>query len=401
MRKVAGLLLLCFLVSFALFADSFTFSTAINGISNGLNGFGIGMLPLGTNFSFETYFPLIKNYKHNAEFKSEFEFSFSDNWIPEWYSYDRGVPRWYLKESEVDWTKYIGGHYFNPRSYMHFFLQQGFGTNPVSESGPLVYVRAAWNTRYSMALEYNGVLDNSYSSTVFVNPDGSSKAPFGLGSVLPGMPWLQDNHIAWNNYLQLATYWYLYKDTAHDSRDGAYAELIFEYGPSWLGNTVTPKGITSDFWRVYGYLDERLTLFSIKQNDGKNWMNMYVGHSNYASYVGGDVVPEHKIPGDRLRASAGDRIWLHFSGPQFIAGDCYSYIELALNNNIYWGHVVNEVAQSTVASELLSSISGTFHLRLFGFIRFEYNFGYDFNRGIWQWNPGWWQNAEVRFYVSV
>ena len=390
---------LLFFTSVLFASDSHTFSTSINGVKNGLNGFGAGLFPVATNYSFDKYFKMIPNLG-NARVRAEFDFALGTSGIDGNYAYDTGTPRWFYKSSEQSAFNYKGGTYFNPTSYIYLYLQQPFGKSPVS-GGKLVDVRFALYTRYSMALEYNGIFNKNYGSTVFVNNDGSSKAPFGLGTSLPGFPWLQDNHLAWNNYMQLATYWYFYNSTGLDSRDGAYAEAIVEYGPSWFGNTISPKGVSSNFWRAYGYLDERMTLFSIKQNDGKNWMNMYVGHLNSISYVGGDVVPAFKIPGDRLRGSFRDCIWLHFSGPQFIAGDCYSYIELSLNNYVYFGHVVNEVNQSSFASELQSSISGTFHLRLFGFIRFQYDFGYNFNRGIWASNPGWWQNAEVRFYVSV
>ena len=132
-----------------------------------------------------------------------------------------------------------------------------------------------------------------------------------------------------------------------------------------------------------------------------NWANMYIAHSNSASYVGGDVVPEYKIPSARLRGNFSDQIWLTLTGPQFVAGDCYSYIKLTLKNNINFGHVVNEVSNSTVATELESYVGAYFHLRLFGFIRFDYECWYEFNMGLWADAPGWKQNASVNFYVSV
>ncbi|MGN0906109.1 MAG: hypothetical protein ACI4NM_03085, partial [Bullifex sp.] len=235
----------------------------------------------------------------------------------------------------------------------------------------------------------------------FVNPDGTPKAPFGPSSTFSTMPWLQGNRKYFTNYLELTTYWYMNKWTGTDAYDGLYGQATVEYGPSWLANTISPKGINSDYWKASAYLEEKLTLFSVKQDDGKNWATMYVGHSNGLSYIGGTVVPDNKLPGDRLRYSAHDSIWLHFAGPQFIAGDCYTYIELRLTNNIYWGSVVNETPQKTNAIELQSDVYGVFHLRLFGFIRFDYSLGYCFNRGIYAADPYWWQSAELRFYVSV
>lgn len=383
-------------------ADSFSFSTGINSISFGENSLGMGLFPLGTNYSFNRNFKAIKGYKYDASFYCRFEFTLRDNWIPDFYSYVDGTPRWSLtsKEGNLKGSEYIGGRLFNPQSNIYTYLQQGFGENPVG-GGPLVNIRLAWYTRYSMYLEYKQI-NNDYS-TVFIDPTtGLPKSPFGPGTSLPGYPWLQDNHLAWNNHLELSLYWYLNKGiSTNGASNGVYAETTFEYGPSWLGNTISPKGVSSNFWRVYGYLEEKMVLFSKNQDNGMNWANMYIAHSNSASYVGGDVVPEHKIPGDRLRGGFSDRIWITLNGPQFVAGDCYTYIDLALNNNIYFGHVVNEAANSTVANELQSSVSAYFHLRLFGFIRFDYSCGYNFNRGLWSWNPEWYQSAQVNFYVSV
>lgn len=391
------------LLPLLVFADSFTFSTSINGVSGGANGFGKGLFPLGTSYSHAKSFSLLGNNFPAATFNVSTSFSFSTNSIPSGYSYKEGIPYWSLtpyEEKNEYSSSFASGTYFNPRVNLYLYLQQGFGTNPVAKSESLVYLRFAWNTRYSMALEANPFVP-SVKYLSFVNTDGTPKAPFGPGSTLPSMPWLQDNRIAVNNNLALSTYWYLYKSTGTDAYDGVYAELTLEYGPSWLANTITPKGTISNYWKAYGYLTERLTLFSVKQEDGKNWATMYIGHSNSYSYVGGDVVPENKIPGDRLRNSFNDSIWLHFAGPQFIAGDCYTYIELSIDNNIYWGNVVNEVSQKTQAIELQSSLSGLFHLRLFGFIRFDYRFGYTFNRGIYTSKPYWSQSAEVSFYVTV
>lgn len=404
MKRLLTTILLLLLLPILVFADSFTFSTSIDGVNNGANGFGWGLFPLGTSFTYAKYFPMLKGNFEQARFNVSTSFSFGDNWIADGYTFDGGIPYWSMtvneRYSEEIAKSFVGGRYFNPRANLYLYLQQGFGTNPVSKSGPLLNIRLAWNTNYSMALEGNPFIqDVDYLN--FVNPDGTTKAPFGPDTKLPSMPWLQDNRININNNLALSTYWYFEKWVGTDAYDGAYAELSLEAGPSWLANTISPKGINSNYWKAYAYLYEKLTLFSVKQDNGMNWATMYVGHSNSYTYTGGDVVPENKIPGDRLRHCLSDAIWIHFAGPQFIAGDCYSYIELGLYNNIYFGNVVNEVSQKTQAIELQSSFSGIFHLRLFGFIRFDYSFGYVFNRGLYAANPYWWQSAEVRFYVTV
>lgn len=391
------------LIPLALFADSYTFSTSIDGVSNGLNGFGLGLFPIGTSFTFARYAPVLKGNFEQMRFNISLDFSFSANEIPGGYAYTDGTPYWSITVNERYGeyaSSFKGGVYFNPISNISLSIQQGFGTNPVEKSGPLVYLRAAWNSRYSMALESNPFIPGvNYLN--FVNPDGSPKAPFSSTSTFSTMPWLQGNRMYFTNYLTLSSYWYLYKWTGMDAYDGVYANLTVELGPSWLANTISPKGINSNYWKASAYLEEKLTLFSVKQDDGKNWATMHIGHSNSLSYVGGIVVPENKLPGDRLRHSASDSIWLYFAGPQFIASDCYTTIMLALSNNLYWGTVVNETPQKTNAIELQSSISTTFHLRLFGFIRFDYSLGYVFNRGIYAEDPYWWQSAELRFYVAV
>lgn len=404
MKKLLTTIILVCLLPLLVFADSFTFSTSINGVSGGANGFGKGLFPLGTSYSHAKSFSLLGEKFPASTFNISIDFGFGDNWIPDAYTYDGGIPYWSMTVNER-WSpeiasSFVSGRYFNPRGNLYLYLQQGFGTNPVAKGGNLVDIRLAFNTKYSLALEGNPFLkDVNYLS--FVNPDGTPKAPFGPGTTLPSIPWLQDNRIAVNNNLALSTYWNLNKGTGTDAYDGAYAELTLEYGPSWLANTITPKGTISNYWKAYAYLEEKLTLFSTRQENGMNWATMYVGHSNSYSYVGGDVVPENKIPGDRLRNTFSDRIWLHFAGPHFIAWDCYTFIELGISNTVLWGNVVNEVSQKTKSIELQSSFNGLFHLRLFGFIRFDYSFGYVFNRGLYAAGPYWWQAAEVSFYVTV
>ena len=96
-----------------------------------------------------------------------------------------------------------------------------------------------------------------------------------------------------------------------------------------------------------------------------------------------------------------DNIWLHFALPQFLVPACYSYIDLTLNNTYYFGHIVNEADQSTVAGELLSSFSAYYHLRLFGFVKFEYKVSYDFFRGIKPLFSQWNNQATLTFSVTL
>ncbi len=388
-------LFLIFFSSYA-FADSFTFSTEIDGVSN-YKGFGRDLFPVGTTFAYSNYFKVYKEQKQQTQFFLQANMQFNTSWVDTDYDYLTGEPRWANTNAENKSLAFLpGGQYFNPRSYIEAWVQQGFGKNPVSGGSPLVNIRFGINSYYSIALE-----KINSSSFIFVNADGTPKSPYGDGFTSPAFPWMEGNRRALNNYLFLRTYWYMTRYIARDFSEGIYGELSLEYGPSWFANTLFPGGVQSDFYKLYGYLEQKLSLFSIKQDNGFVWSYLYLGHSNSISYTGGDVVPLNKLPSDRLRWSANDRIWLRFMGPQFIASDCYSYFDLSLSNNLYFGKVVNEVSQESEAIELQSSIGGTFHLRLFGFIRFEYSFGYNMFRGIWSSSPGWWQNANLRFYVSV
>ena len=400
MRKVIVLLLVLLLSTASVFADSFTLSTEINGVSSAPDGvdFGLGYLPAGTNWEYVKYIPVVPDY-HALQLDIEIELSLRHEWLPSDYDWSNGHPRW-ASNYRDNWSyQYIGGRYFRPYSYIQLYAQQGFFQNPFqSWRDPLVSVRLGYYTRYTMALEQLW----TNNDLRFVDALGNPITPFSSDIILSS-PWLNGNRKVWNNMLFLKTEWNLNKDTGFDTYDGLYAETLFEYGPKWLMNSLSPSGIvTSDFWRARLHLEERLTLFVEKQHDGKNWMLLYVGHSNSLSYVGGDVVPDYRIPADRLRFTLEDRLWLRFMGPQFMAADCYTYIELSLWNGLFGGEVVNTTAEgATKAVELQTSINTTFHLRLFGFVRFEYTCGYNFARGIWASNPGWWQSAGISLYVSI
>ena len=200
----------------------------------------------------------------------------------------------------------------------------------------------------------------------------------------------------------LSSYWYFRRSTSGTSTyEGLYMDLSFEIGPWWLGNNIFPDTVTSDFYRAYFSATQYMDVFSIRQENGWNWLNLMLGHSNTVSYTWGDVIPEHRIQRDRLRGQVSDSLYLRFTGPQFIASDCYPYFQVSLNNNIYFGGVQNDITGSISGVELVSSVSFEIHLRLFGFIHVNYRFGYDFIKGFEPEGPSWWQNAQLGFYVSL
>lgn len=384
---------------------SISLNTGIDNVSGGEYSFGMGLFPLGTTFNFNKNFQLIPNYRHNAYFSTYMSFSLRNSAF--WgYDFYTGTPSWFLKHiDQSDGTHdFYGAYYFNPTFTVNNYIQQYFGTNPVTGGGNLVTVRVGIDTRFEMALERLGLSRDEYG-LAFSSLDTSTGTLtplkyFNTSNIT--YPWLQGDRKTLNNIMYLSTYWYFYRDTGPNVWEGVYMDITAEYGPFWFANTLSPYGYkTSDFYRFSFYLKEALSLFESKQDNGYTWLNINLGHENSLVYVGGDIVPANRIPGDRLRAYFSDRISIRFTGPQFIAWDCYPYIEIALNNNFYFGHVVNEPAQTTKAFEWQSSISALFHLRLFGFMHFQYTCGYDFMRGIHANYPGWYQGAQVSFYVSL
>lgn len=414
MKKVLGILLLFISVSFACGAESFTFDAYIDAVSGGVKGFGFGLFPLGTTFGFEKHFPMIQD-ERKAEMQIEFSFAFNNRTLSSDYDYLTGRPVWILDADEREDAHFFGDDewneegerslsYFNPRATMDIYLDQGFWTNPLNPSGSLLNVRAGYNARYAMSLEeviFSLPGHGGLSSPVFVHDDGTLRAPFD--DSLPSYPWLNGSRSIFSDYLYLQLSLNMDRDTPTDSEpeEGLGVDLLLEAGPAWLFNNLTREGVQSDFYRFSLYAEQKMEIFSILQDNGWNWINLYIGHSNRLSYVAGSVIPENKLPDDRLRGSLQDRIWLHFSGPQFMAGDCYTSIELNLNNRLMFGGVANEQDRATHAVELQSGFSAKFQLRLFGFIRFEYQAGYDFIRGIWPDRPAWWQNSALQFYVSI
>lgn len=383
------------------FADSPTFSTQINSVSNGYGDFGWGLFPVATTFGYKDYFHLFKNYKHEALVYLGTGFWLSDIWIDSSYDYVTGTPSWIKKPYERSEMRFLGGRYFSPTAEVYAYLQQPIGTNPVSKSGSLVDLRFGINTSVRYAME---ALACSYSGTgfLFVDNNGDSKSPYGPGSFISAYPWLSDSRINWVNYFYLNSYWNFRKWKAHNAYDGAYMEICLTAGPKWFFNYMQGTRIVlSDFQRFYFYLEETFTLLETKQENGWNWLNFVMGHSNSFSYIDGEAVPQNWIPGYRLRGSASDRLWLRINGPQFLTSDCYTYAELAINNNLYFGHVVYESSNDSNPLSYNSSFSLYLHLRMFGFIKFEYSAGFNFSTGISGGYPSWYQGGQVTFSVTL
>lgn len=390
-KRMALILVIVMVSVLPCFADSLSLSTSINSISYGISDFGWGLFPIGTNFDYNKVFHPFKSLTNGATFYVGLSFDIGSPWL--WgYDYKTGKPYW----SDGPTENTIDKVYFRIASQLDMFLEQGFGINPVEGSGAMVNLRLTWFSRFA---NYSESLDLSKSgpgNAIF------NKPPFSTNEELVAYPWLEGGRQLWNNHLAFSTYWYFRRSTTRTSNyDGVYMSTVFEYGPWWLGNNLFPDNITSDYFRAYWELNEKLTIFVIEQDNGWNWFNMELGHTNTVSYTWGDVIPEHKINTDRLRGNLSDTIYLKITGPQFIATDCYPYIQLNLYNNLYFGGVQNEITGDIHGIELISGISGEIHLRLFGFIHVNYTFGYDFIRGFGTGDPGWWQNAELGFYVSL
>ena len=86
MKKLLTTIILVCLLPLLVFADSFTFSTSINGVSGGANGFGKGLFPLGTSYSHAKSFSLLGEKFPASTFNISIDFGFGDNWIPDGYT---------------------------------------------------------------------------------------------------------------------------------------------------------------------------------------------------------------------------------------------------------------------------------------------------------------------------
>lgn len=392
-------------------ADSYSLDAFISGVSNGVKGFGLGLFPLGTTFGFEKYIQLFEG-ESKAEFQIELAFAFNNRTLDSNYDYLTGRPVWAMSSEERRNASVFGNEawgdrslsYFNPRSDIDIYLDQGFWKNPLYDEGTLFNIKVGLNARYAMSLEevsYSLPGHGGLSSPVFVYGNGGARTPFD--APLPAYPWLSGSRNVYTDYLYLQLSLNMDRDTPTDAEpeEGLSVDFLLEYGPWWLLNNITPEGIQSDFVRAVLYSEQKMEIFSVMQDNGWYWVNMYVGHSDNLSYVWGSAIPENKLTTDRLRGTLQDRVWVHFTGPQFMAGDCYTNIELNLYNTLMFGGVANEMDGRTRAVELQTVFTARFQLKLFGFIRVEYQVGYDFIQGIWPDRPRWWQNSGISFYVSI
>lgn len=397
-KRMALILVIVMVSVLPCFADSLSLNTSINSISYGISDFGWGLFPIGTNFDYNKGFHPFKSLTNGATFYVGLLFEASTRWdnsgspYISQYDYKTGKPYW----SDGPTENTINAGYSRIVSQLETYLQQGFGINPVQGSGALVNLRLTWVSRFANSAESLQLVDKGPDDAIF------NKPPFSTNEELVAYPWLEGGRQLWNNHLAFSSYWYFRESTTRtDNYDGAYMTTVFEYGPWWLGNNLFPDNVTSDFFRAYWSLEEKLTVFSIEQDNGWNWFNLELGHSNSISYTWGDVIPEHKINRDRLRGILSDAVYLKVTGPQFIATDCYPYIQLTINNNLYFGGVQNEITGKIRGIELRSSFDAEFHLRLFGFLHFRYRFHYYFINGFSTSAPNWKQDAEIGFYVSL
>ena len=395
-RKVLCLIALILISVFPAFSDSFTLSTGISNVTQ-MSGFGWGLFPVGTTFKYSTGFHPFKSLTHGANFTIEFNFGMGDVDLTDfssWYDYSTGRPWWY--EGGPEEKDVINGRYFRLYSQFDLSLEQSFGINPVQQSGALMTVGVKWVSRYSSASESLSLTADGPSGAIFTKP------PFTTGESLAAYPWLYGDRKVWNNSIILSSTWYFRRSTTNtENYDGMDMSIAFEMGPSWLGNSVFPDAVTSDFYKLSWSMTEYLTLFVVEQDNGWNWINAMLGHSNTLGYTFGDVIPEHRLQTDRLRGYFTDSVWIKITGPQFIATDCYPYFQISLNNNLAFGGVQNDVTGKIHGVELRSSVNFEVHLRLFGFIHVNYTFGYDFINGFSPEAPSWRQSGQLGFYVSL
>ncbi|GEM_PF-3152638 len=275
-----------------------------------------------------------------------------------------------------------------------YYLRNPFG-------GRLFYSWAGLDLRYEYAMEYYP-FQKAATGSSFINPDGTYKEPFGPGTVFSGWPWLQDNRQVWSNYLYAGTTLYLRKTMAEglDLYDGLEVSISGKYGPSFLANTITPAGGATDFWTIDASAIGYLTLFTKAQKNGMNWLSLMLQDTVRYNHTGGNKVPRHVLPENRFSNRLSNSLTLIMYGPQFITWDCYPYISFSVNNGYRFGPIVNSVLDASY-SEFTGSLNWTFHLKLFGFIHFDYGMWYNFMRGIGDANPEWGNGGSISFYFSV
>ena len=409
MKKLFIVFMLLFLSLSFSYADDYqepiTLKTDITNVGQ-YDNFGLGLAPVSTTFE---YYRTDLDFFELSEFKSQFYFNVTygfaeaENKDQNWKT---GQPSWALtvydknKEKEV----FSSGQYFRQYGAMELRFEQPFIDNPIegSEQKYLFEFKFGLNMRYTSISERLSL--GAGGAPTFVDLNGNPKGIYAeadANNPIIAWPWLNGRRKTLSNYMFASLYFYPYREVRESVQDGVYGYITFEYGPKWFLNSVSPKDyVAADYYRINAYLEEKLVLLDERQENNWNWMAIYFGHSNTYNHVGGDVVPYYKTISNYFSNQLTDRFWLHFMGPSFIAKDCFTYVELSLTNNFYFGEVVN-------ATELYEGISYTgslgvrLHLRLFGFIRFDYNCSYNFARGISASNPAWSQNATLQFSISV
>lgn len=415
MKRVLVAVFIILLTIFPLYSDEYkegvTLRTEINGVGN-FSGFGFGLFPVSTSFQF---YKTDLNVFSGSTFKSKIYYYMSygfSNVSESGRQWNTGRPTWDMtifEKNQIDATNpeyddFSVGSAFRQYGTLELWFGQPFIENPVREPeyDQLFEFRLGINTRYTATTESLNL--GAGGNPTFVDINGDPTGIFAISdpsNPIVAWPWLNGNRQSLSNYLFARLYFYPYRDIRESVQDGVYGYVNLEYGPKWLLNDLLPSGYTSsDFFRAEAYLEEKLLLFDDRQENGWNWFAIYLGHSNTYNYTAGDVVPYYKIPTDGLEHSLTDRFWFHFMLPNFITPDCYAYFEASMTNSLYWGNVVNATGKYSGLS-YTGRFDFKFHLRLFGFIRIEYNCYYDFARGINSNNPAWSQNASLNFYVSV
>ncbi len=414
MRKILAIVFIVFMLLSPLYADDYkegiTLRTDIDNVSF-MSDFGFGLFPVATTFQFyRSDLSLFENakYKSKIYYHMTYGFSNSSDSGREW---DTGRPTWDMTKyeqnlinSEAGYNKFSTGQYFRQYGQLQLWFGQPFIDNPIEspEKPYLFEFRLGIVSRYTVATERLSL--GAGGSPTFVDLDGNPKGIFansGVDNPIVAWPWLNGDRKTLNNYLFATLYFYPFREVKESVQDGLYGYLTFEYGPEWLLNNKFPSGYTtSDFSRLTFYLEEKLVLFEELQENRWNWFSGYFGHSNTFRYTTGDVIPWFMIPSSNLPYQLTDRIWFHVMGPSFISADSYTYAEIGMTNNLYWGDSVNASGKYEGLS-YTGSFNLTLHLRLFGFLRFQYTCAYNFARGLSTSYPAWSQGAEIRFYISV
>ena len=276
MRRAAGAILIILLLPFSLNAESSSLEAYIEAVSGGVKGFGLGLFPLGTTFGFEKHFEMVPG-ENMAEFQAELSFAFNTASLSADYDYLTGRPRWALRHDELSSYHFFGSgdwnregertlSYFNPRSSIDLYLDQGFWDNPLFDGGSLFNIRVGFNARYAMSLEevsFSLPGHGGLSAPVFVHSDGSLRSPFD--SALPAYPWLNGSRSVFTDYLYLLLSLNMDRDTPTDAEaeEGIGIDLLLEAGPQWLFNNLTPEGVQSDYFLVSLYAEEKMEIFTI------------------------------------------------------------------------------------------------------------------------------------------